>query len=61
MGALYADNAGSKSTEGHTKIMTVIVAVFEAVGLAVSLKKTSFGHGVGTPFAGGSRVSRWCA
>ena len=39
---LYADDAGivSKSAEGLAKMMTVIVTVFEAAGLAVSEKKT---------------------
>jgi len=39
---LYADDAGiaSKSAEGLAKMMTVIVTVFEAVGLTVSEKKT---------------------
>jgi len=41
-GMLYADDAGvvSKSLEGLTKMMTVIVTVFEAAGLTVSEKKT---------------------
>ena len=41
-GMLYADDAGvvSKSPEGLTKMMTVIVTVFEAAGLTVSEKKT---------------------
>ena len=41
-GMLYADKAGnvSKSAEGLAKMMTVIVTVFEAAGLAVSEKKT---------------------
>ena len=39
---LYADDAGvvSKSPEGLTKMMTVIVTVFEEAGLTVSEKKT---------------------
>jgi len=41
-GMLYADDAGivSKSAEGLARMMTVIVTVFEAVGLTVSEKKT---------------------
>ena len=41
-GMLYADDAGvvSKSQEGLTKMMAVIVTVFEAAGLTVSGKKT---------------------
>ena len=41
-GMLYGDDAGvvSKSPEGLTKMMTVIVTVFEAAGLIVSEKKT---------------------
>ena len=41
-GMLYADDDGvvSKSSEGLTKMMTVIVTVFEAAGLTVSEKKT---------------------
>ena len=41
-GMLYADDAGivSKSPEGLTKMMTVIVTVFEAAGLTASEKKT---------------------
>ena len=41
-GMLYADDAGvvSKSPEGLTKMMKVIVTVFEAAGLTVSEKKT---------------------
>ena len=40
-GMLYADDAGivSKSAEDLTKMMTVIVTVFEAAGLTVSEKK----------------------
>ena len=40
-GMLYADDAGivSKSAEGLAKVMTVVVTVFEAVGLRVSEKK----------------------
>ena len=39
---LYADVEGvvSKSAEGLTKMMTVIVNVFEAAGTTVSEKKT---------------------
>ena len=39
---LYAEDAGivSNSAEGLAKMMTVIVAVFEAPGLTVSEKKT---------------------
>ena len=39
-GMLYTDDAGivSKSAEGLAKMMTVIVTVFEAAGLTVSLK-----------------------
>ena len=39
---LYADDAGvvSKSPEGLTKMITVIVTVFEVAGLTVSEKKT---------------------
>ena len=39
---LCADDAGimSKSAEGHAKMMTVIVIVFEAAGLTVSENKT---------------------
>ena len=39
---LYADDAGvvSKTAEGLAKMMTVIVIVFEAVGLIVSEKET---------------------
>ena len=38
---LHADDAGtvSKSAEGLAKMMTVVVAVFEAAGLTVSEKK----------------------
>ena len=41
-GMLYANDAGivSKSAEGLAKMMTVIVAVFHAPGLAVPEKKT---------------------
>jgi hypothetical protein len=41
-GMLYADDAGivSRSAEGLSKMMTVIVTVFEAVGLTVSERKT---------------------
>lgn len=41
-GVLYADDAGvvSNSSEGLAKMMTVIVTLFEAAGLAVSGKKT---------------------
>ena len=41
-GMLYAEYAGvvSKSPEGVTKMMTVIVTVFEAAGLTVSEKNT---------------------
>ena len=41
-GMLYADDTGvvSKSAEDLAKMMTVIVTVFEAVGLTVSEKKT---------------------
>ena len=41
-GMLYADDAGivSKSAEGLATMMTVIVTVFEAVGLTVSEKET---------------------
>ena len=37
-GMLYVDDAGivSKSAEGHAKMMTVVVTVFEAAGLTVS-------------------------
>ena len=40
-GMLYADDAGivSKSAEGLAKMMTVIVAVFEAAGLTVSERR----------------------
>ena len=41
-GILFVDDAGivSKSAEGLVKMMTVIAAVFEAVSLTVSGKKT---------------------
>ena len=41
-GMRYADDEGivSKSAEGLTKMMTVIVTAFEAAGLTVSEKKT---------------------
>ena len=41
-GMLYADDAGivSKSAEGLAKMMTAIVTVFKAAGLAVSETKT---------------------
>ena len=41
-GMLYADDAGvvSRSQEGLTRIMTIIVDVFGAFGLTVSEKKT---------------------
>ena len=52
-GMLYADDAGivSKSAEGLSKRMTVVVVVFKAAGLAVSEKKTDHATantGVGT-------------
>ena len=37
---LYAADAGIKSAKGLAKMMTVIVTVFEAAGLAVFEKKT---------------------
>ena len=42
MGHVEGDDAGivSKLAEGLAKMMTVIVTVFEAAGLAVSEKKT---------------------
>ena len=41
-GMLYADDAGivSKSAEGHAKMMTVIVTVFEAAGLTEKKTET---------------------
>ena len=41
-GMLYADDAGvvSRSQEGLTRMMTIIVEVFGAFGLTVSEKKT---------------------
>ena len=41
-GMLYAGDAGivSRSAEGFAKMLTVIVAVFEAAGLTVSERKT---------------------
>ena len=53
-GMRYADDAGivSKSAEGFAKMMAVIVAVFEAAGLAVSKKKTRTcccKHGISHP------------
>ena len=52
-GMLCADDAGivSKSAEGLSKRMTVVVVVFKAAGLAVSEKKTDHATantGVGT-------------